>query len=76
MFEYSRGEFDKAKGVFYRAIQACPWVKGLYMLAFEQLGDAIGAEELRGVYETMVEKELRVHVSLEEVFARMDERGK
>ena len=55
----------RAREVYHRAIRACPWAKGLYMLAFEYLSVA-GMEEgeLRGVYEMMVEREVRVHVAL------------
>ena len=57
--------------VFYRAVRACPWVKGLYMLAFERLRDVMSMEELKGVHEMMVEKEIRVHVDLNEWLERM-----
>lgn len=53
---------QRAKMVFYRGIRACPWAKELYMLAFEYLEPVMGEPELRGVYETLGEKELRVHV--------------
>ena len=72
LFEHSRGEMQRAKNVFYRAISACPWVKGLYLLAFEYLRDTLSLQDLRGVYEAMVEKGLRVHVSLEEMWESMD----
>ena len=76
MFEHSRGEMQKAKDVFYRGMMACPWAKELYMLAFSYLRDVVPIEELRGVYEAMVERGLRIHVSLEEeVWERMG-RGK
>lgn len=73
LFEYSRGEMHRAKGVFYRAISACPWAKELYLLAFEYLRDTLSLRDLRGVYEAMVEKGLRVHVSLEEMWESTDE---
>jgi len=68
LFEEGRGDMKKAKEVFYRGLRACPWVKGLYMLAFEYLQGAggLGQGELRGVYGMMIEKELRVHIDLEE----------
>ena len=65
LFELSRDEPEKAKNVFYRALRACPWVKELYMSAFEHLRTVMAETELRGVYELMVEKELRIHVGLE-----------
>ena len=62
----------RAKAVYWRAVRACPWVKELYLLAFEYLGEEMGEEELRGVYEMMEEKGLRVHVALED---HIEERG-
>ena len=59
---------DKAIGVFHRAIRACPCCKSLYMLAFgvPELRDAMGEEQLRGVYDLMLDKGLRVHVDLDD----------
>ncbi|KAI4228218.1 MAG: hypothetical protein L6R36_001797 [Xanthoria steineri] len=60
------GNRRRAREVYHRAVRACPWAKGVYMLAFEYLSVAGGMEEgeLRGVYEMMGERELRVHVAL------------
>lgn len=74
LFELSRSELEKAKSVFYRGIKACPWAKELYMMAFEYLRTVMGETELRGLYELMVEKELRIHLGLEEIFDKRDER--
>ena len=53
--------------MYWRAVRACPWVKEVYLLAFEYLGEeGMGEEELRGVYEMMEEKGVRVHVGIEE----------
>ena len=68
LFEHSRGEMQKAKTVFYRAVRACPWVKELYLLPFEYLKTVMPVEEAKGIYEMVVEKELRVFVGLDEVF--------
>ena len=68
LFEHSRDELHKAKSIFYRSIRACPWTKELYLLPFEYLGKIMPVEELKGVYDTMVEKELRVHISLDDAF--------
>lgn len=68
LFEYSKRNLKKATTVFHRSIKACPWVKELYLLPFDYLRDGPGAmreADLRGVYDLMVEKELRVHVDLE-----------
>lgn len=65
LFELSRNELEKAKSVFYRGMKACPWAKEMYMMAFEYLRSVMGETELRGLYELMVEKELRIHLGLE-----------
>ena len=69
LFEHSRSEAARAKTVFWRGVRACPWVKDLYMLAFEHLrgGKVMGEADLRGIYELLGEKELRVHVGLEDI---------
>ena len=76
LYEYYQGDMATTKNVFWRAIKACPWVKELYMLAFEYLSGQGGFrdEELRSIYELMTEKELRIHISLEDVFDEIDER--
>ncbi|KAH1308405.1 hypothetical protein V6Z96_005714 [Aspergillus fumigatus] len=86
MFELSRHEINRAKEVFYRAIRACPWSKELVMLAFTHLradvvrdrykdsprkGEGMGFDELRRVYNVLVEKELRIHVDIEEELDRL-----
>lgn len=75
LFEHSRRDLKKATAVFHRGIRACPWVKELYLLPFDYLRDGAGAmreADLRGVYDLMVLKELRVHVDLE---ALIEQRG-
>ncbi|MCJ1379477.1 hypothetical protein MMC17_002578 [Xylographa soralifera] len=74
LFECERG-VQRARAVFYRAVRACPWVKELYLLAFEWLGKGISVGELKGVYEMVVERELRVFVGLEEAFEEVEGRG-
>lgn len=73
LFEHSSREMQKAKMIFYRAVRACPWVKELYLLPFQYLRGVTPLEELRGIYEMLVEKELRVFVNLDEVFEDMNE---
>ena len=70
LFEHSRGNMKEAKAVLYRSVRACPWVKDLYLLAFEHLrgvDDGMNDLELKGLYDLMVERELRVHVDLDEL---------
>jgi len=65
---------SRAQEVFYRGMRACPWAKEFYMLAFTEskLRDAIGFRGLRSIYETMVEKGIRIHVDLGEVLEGRD----
>ncbi|KAK7991144.1 hypothetical protein PG990_015424 [Apiospora arundinis] len=56
----------RAKEVFYRAIQRCPWSKQVFMEAFGTLVRDLDSSELRSVYSTLHEKGLRVHVDLDE----------
>ncbi|KAI1824814.1 DUF1740-domain-containing protein [Xylaria intraflava] len=66
-FCHSRRELRaKAKAVFYRAIQACPWSKEVFMEAFGTLVREVDSAELKSVYSTMCEKGLRVHVDMDE----------
>lgn len=65
LFEHSRGDLQLAKSVFYRALRACPWAKELYLLSFEYLPSVMDAQDLKGVYADLVERELRIHSSLE-----------
>lgn len=69
-FEHSHGDYQMAKSVFHRGVRACPWAKELYLLAFHCLGMVMSKEDLRGLYTTMLEKELRVlaRPELEDIF--------
>lgn len=68
LFELDRAhDIKTATKVFYRAIRACPWSKELVMLAFERLAgeeDGLDFDELRGLYNLLDEKQLRVHVDI------------
>nr|XP_009688106.1 PREDICTED: protein NRDE2 homolog [Struthio camelus australis] len=61
-FLVSLGKKEKSKGLFYRALQNCPWAKVLYMDAVEYFPD-----ELQEALDLMTEKELRVRVPMEEL---------
>ena len=60
---------NKVVGLYYRGICAAPWAKDLYMLAFSEapLREALGDTELRKIYDTMLEKGLRLHVDLDQM---------
>jgi hypothetical protein len=61
------------KHVWYRALRACPWAKELYTLGFERFEGLVEFGELKGTWRVMSEKELRVHVDLEDKFYGMRE---
>lgn len=58
----------RAKDIWYRAIRACPWVKELYLIGFEKMSNILPFSELKSMWRIMGEKDLRVHVDLEERF--------
>ncbi|KAK8021999.1 hypothetical protein PG993_012766 [Apiospora rasikravindrae] len=66
----------KAKEVFYRAIQRCPWSKDVFMEAFGTLVRDLDSAELRSVYSTLYEKGLRVHVEMDEFVGRWKEEAR
>ncbi|XP_028995868.1 nuclear exosome regulator NRDE2 [Betta splendens] len=61
-FLVSEGKVDKARGIFYRALQNIPWAKGLYMDAVQ-----LFPEHLQEFTDLMMEKELRLRLPLEEL---------
>jgi hypothetical protein len=64
---------QQAKEVWFRAIRACPWAKELYVFGFERMSGMVPFSELKGTWRVMGEKELRVHVDLEEKFEDLRE---
>ena len=67
LFEIEEGDLKRARSVWWRGVQACPWAKELWMMGFQELRVGMRDEELKGLYEMMVEKELRMHVDLIEL---------
>ncbi|XP_005390339.1 PREDICTED: protein NRDE2 homolog [Chinchilla lanigera] len=61
-FLVSLGNKERSKGVFYKALQNCPWAKVLYLDAVEYFPD-----QLQETLDLMTEKELRVRLPLEEL---------
>ncbi|XP_004837131.1 protein NRDE2 homolog [Heterocephalus glaber] len=61
-FLVSLGNKERSKGVFYKALQNCPWAKVLYLDAVEYFPN-----ELQETLDLMAEKELRVRLPLEEL---------
>lgn len=60
-----------AKQVYFRGLLHLPYSKAYIMLAFEHLLGELDFEQLRSVYNTMQEKELRVHVEVEDELDEM-----
>ncbi|KAG7010008.1 DNA repair and recombination protein [Physcia stellaris] len=67
LFEMEEGDLKRARSVWWRGVQACPWAKELWMMGFQELRVGMRDEELKGLYGMMVEKELRMHVDLIEL---------
>lgn len=64
----SEGKVDKAKWLFYKALQNIPWVKGLYMDAVQLFPD-----QLQEFVDLMTEKEIRLRLPLEELDILLEE---
>ncbi|KAI0307929.1 NRDE-2, necessary for RNA interference-domain-containing protein [Multifurca ochricompacta] len=61
------GDLERAKSVILQALGECPLVKDIYMQAFDRLRPAFSAHELKSLWETMVERGLRIRKGLDEV---------
>ncbi|XP_038530379.1 nuclear exosome regulator NRDE2 [Canis lupus familiaris] len=61
-FLVSSGNRERSKGVFYKALQSCPWAKVLYLDAVQHF-----PEEMQEILDLMTEKELRVRLPMEEL---------
>lgn len=66
----------RAREVFYRAVQRCPWSKDVFLEAFATLVRDMDSTELRSVYSTLCDKGLRVHVELGEFAEQWKERAR
>ncbi|KAG9505390.1 hypothetical protein J7337_002359 [Fusarium musae] len=56
----------KAKDILFRALRHCPWSKDVMMEAFLTLNSEMDSSELKGIFETMTSKGLRIHVDLDD----------
>ncbi|XP_069697823.1 nuclear exosome regulator NRDE2 isoform X2 [Periplaneta americana] len=61
-FLYDHGIDGTCKTTFYRAVEECPWIKALYIDAAKLVPG-----ELPQVQDLIIEKELRLHVTPEEL---------
>lgn len=62
------GNADRGSGIFYKALQEVPWVKGLYMDAVQ-----LFPERVQEFLDLMTEKELRLRMPMEEVDILLEE---
>ncbi|KAK2630270.1 hypothetical protein QTJ16_001090 [Diplocarpon rosae] len=77
MFCWQTREFRAlVKEVWYRALRACPWAKELFICGLERPVEGLEWEEMHGTWRVMGEKELRVHVDLEDRFEEIEARRK
>ncbi|XP_056282984.1 nuclear exosome regulator NRDE2 isoform X2 [Pseudoliparis swirei] len=67
-FLVSEGKVEKARGIFYKALQNIPWAKGLYMDAVQ-----LFPEHLQEFVDLITEKELRLRLPLEELDILLEE---
>ncbi|KAL4238293.1 Protein nrde2 [Mactra antiquata] len=61
--EKSAGDISRMKGVYYRALQQCPWAKIIYTDAIQLFGE----NELQEIVDLMTEKHLQVQLPVEEL---------
>ena len=61
-FEIYCQDFQRAKRIFHHAISEFPWVKSLYLLAFDGLESVFNKEEKLELVQSMEEKEIRFRV--------------
>ncbi|KAF3926796.1 hypothetical protein ABW20_dc0100386 [Dactylellina cionopaga] len=74
-FELRQAQPGRARDVFFRAVRACPWSKDVILSGFRWLRSVLDFGEMRKVYSVMQEKELRVHVDVEEILEEWDKDG-
>ncbi|EED21106.1 conserved hypothetical protein [Talaromyces stipitatus ATCC 10500] len=81
LFElYRAKDINATNKVFYRAMRACPWSKDILMLAFPTSNENDGSVvvddwwELHRIYNVLLDKELRVHVEIDDATFEEGER--
>jgi hypothetical protein len=67
LFECEQKDFRKARYVFLRGLRELPWAKWWIVLGLEKLADVMGFDDARKVWNVLSERELRVHVDIEEL---------
>ncbi|KAJ6263545.1 hypothetical protein Dda_2109 [Drechslerella dactyloides] len=71
-FEVRMGEGRRGREVLLRAVRACPWAKDMILSGFRLLRSVLSFGEMRKLYGVMMEKEMRVHVDIEEILEEWD----
>jgi hypothetical protein len=59
-YETSKGNWDLAKGIFFRGVRYIPWSKNLWLDAIRYLRPYLSASELHDVLKMMNEKEVHI----------------
>lgn len=67
--EVQYGNLSRAQGIFYRALQSCPWSKALYLDAVA----LFAGDRVEEIVDLMTEKEIRLQIPLEEVDILLEE---
>ncbi|TFY71447.1 hypothetical protein EVG20_g1553 [Dentipellis fragilis] len=67
--EIRAGQLRRAKDLLFRALGQCPFVKELYLLAFDALRSVFTARELNALAESMAERGLRMRKGLDDAVA-------
>ncbi|KAI8057134.1 NRDE-2, necessary for RNA interference-domain-containing protein [Syncephalis plumigaleata] len=62
LFELQQNNLSRAKQIYLRAIRACPWHKGMYLLAYSILNQVFEEREQSEILELMMEKEIRLRI--------------
>ena len=64
--QYNKEKFSqRAQNVIFRAMRACPWVRDFCLVTIRCLSKAPNGTEVKGFYEMMTERELRVRMILD-----------
>ncbi|KAF2843579.1 DUF1740-domain-containing protein [Patellaria atrata CBS 101060] len=66
LFELTHRPRERAKEVFFRGYRSLPWAKTYIMMAFRYLRHILTFDEQKALYRAMGEKELRVHIDMED----------
>jgi hypothetical protein len=56
-----------ARRIYFRAINACPWSKKLWLDGFGKLGSVLTAKEMSDLQEVMRDKELNIRTDIYEI---------